>query len=498
MLASNRSVRNVLWNLTGGLVAGVLIVGATPQYVRRLGMEGYGIVGLWLMMQVLMGLLDIGMGATLVREFANSGLEHTLETKRDLLRTMEVIYMSLSLTLVLGLAGAAGFIASHWLTFQAHTVAYITLTIRLMALTLAFQFSTVLYSNGIAGLQEHGWMNTLQILGNCLRYGSGVAILMVLPDLRWFFAVQALVAGLQLLATRIILWRLIQEPGAGRPVFRIDIFKRLWRFSMGMAATAVAAVFVANSDRIVISKMLPTAELGRYALAYTATGLLQMGIQPFYRAFYPRYAELVSIGDSNFLRDEYFRSCGLMSAVIIPLGVVGWIYAPELFQVWLGRIDPTVVQVFRWLLIAITCSGIMWLPAAFQQAQGRPGLHAAMIASAVVLGIPVMVWAIRAYGLVGATAVWLLHGLSGVTIELWIMHRLMLSGDLFRWYWKVMVGPLVITVPVIYASRWLMPGSFGRAGVLGWVLVAGLLAVAGVIFWFSIVIKKTEWAGRTV
>jgi len=74
--------------------------------------------------------------------------------------------------------------------------------------------------------------------------------------------------------------------------------------------------------------MVPTAELGKYAVAFTATGLLQLGIQPFYRAFFPRYAELVASGDTKGLQDEYFRSCGLAAAVIIPCAVVAGLFAP--------------------------------------------------------------------------------------------------------------------------------------------------------------------------
>src|SRR2546422_1800849 len=185
-------------------------------------------------------------------------------------------------------------------------------------------------------------------------------------------------------------------------------------------------VLMANADRIALSRLLPTAELGKYSIAFAATGLIQLGIQPFYRAFFPRYAELVSAGNAGLLRAVYFRSCRLMAFAIIPLGIIGWTFAPQLLTSWLGRHDETVTVVFRWLLIGITCSGLMWLPAAFQQAHGRTRLHASMIAGALVLGAPIMVWAIRTLGTVGATTVWVLHGMSGITLELWLMHRRLL------------------------------------------------------------------------
>ena len=483
LILSSRSMKNVVWNLVGGIWAGVLIVLATPWYVSRLGLEGYGLLGLWLMMQVMVGLLDMGLGATLVREFADSRQDRNgLEFKRDLLRTLESIYWVVALLLTLALMLAAGWLAAHWLKVHSLPSPYVGKAIRLMAIAIGLQFPGALYSNGLAGLQEQGRMNALQILGNGLRYGSGVAVLAWRADLVWFFAVQALVAAIQTFATRHMVRGMISESGARAPVFCMELFRRLWGFSAGMALTTVSGVLLANADRIVLSKMVPTAELGKYAIAFTATGLLQMGIQPFYRAFFPRYAELVSSGDAERLRDEYFRSCQLVAVVIIPLGVIGWVFAPEIFHAWLGRHDSTIVDVFRWLLAGITCSGLMWLPAAFQQAHGRTGLHAAMIAGALVLGAPVMIWAIKVYGTVGATVVWVLHGVSGITLELWLMHRSLLVGELPSWYRDVLLRPLLASLFLVALSWWLMPQGLNRWASLSWIGATGLFLIAVTLY----------------
>jgi O-antigen/teichoic acid export membrane protein len=235
---------------------------------------------------------------------------------------------------------------------------------------------------------------------------------------------------------------------------------------------------MANADRIALSRLLPTAELGKYSIAFAATGLLQLGIQPFYRAFFPRYAELVSAGNAGLLRAVYFRSCRLMAFAIIPLGIIGWTFAPQLLASWLGRPEATVTLVFRWLLIGITCSGLMWLPAAFQQAHGWTRLHASMIAGALVVGAPIMVWAIRTQGTVGATTVWVLHGISGLTLGLWLVHRRLLVGELPKWYRVVLVPPLVLTLPLVGLSWWAMPSDLGRWASLGWVGATGFVVIA--------------------
>ena len=293
-----------------------------------------------------------------------------------------------------------------------------------------------------------------------------------------------------ILAAVSMVWKMIVALAAPQAVFRPALIRRLWRYSAGMAFSALAAVLMANADRIALSALLPTAELGKYAVAFTATGLLQIGIQPFYRAFFPRYSELVSAGDAVRLRKEYFWSCQLLAIFIIPLGIIGWTFAPELLSSWLGSQDETVTAVFRWLLIGITCSGLTWLPAAFQQAHGWTRLHASMIAGALVLGTPTMVWAILALGTVGATTVWVLHGISGITLELWLMHRRLLVGELAEWYRRVLLPPLVLTLPLVSLSSWAMPKGLGRWESLGWVGATGFVVIAAALVFGLVMVRE--------
>jgi O-antigen/teichoic acid export membrane protein len=478
IISSSRATRNVIWNLIGGLWAGILIVIATPWYVSILGLEGYAIVGLWSVMQVMMGLLDIGLGAALLREFADSRRDSSgNDLKRNLLRTLEIVYWAIAGILTLILVLAAAWIEDHWLQSHTQEPGSIGVAIQLMAIALGLQFPCGLYSNGLAGLQEHWRLNVLQIMGNTLRYGVGLAMLFWRADLIWFFAAQTIVAAVQTFWTRRILLGMIYEEGSLPARFNTKIIQSLWRFSTGMAITSVSAALLANIDRIALSKMVSTEELGRYAIAFTATGLIQMGIQPFYRAFFPRYTELVSTGDIKRLHDEYFRSCQLMAIVIIPLGMIGWSYAPQILFGWLGKYDQTIIDIFRWLLIGTVCSGIMWLPAAFQQAHGWTSLHATLIIGALLIGIPIMLYCINTFGVIGATAVWFIHGLIGITIGPWLMHRRLLKGVLLSWYISVLIPPLASSLIILLISEWLYPLNIGRWANFGWIALTMILGI---------------------
>lgn len=479
---TNRLIRNVSANMIGGAWNGLLIVLATPWYVRLLSLEGYGLLGFWLLMQLVLSVSDLGLGAALLREFADSHERQSANgRRRELLRTLEYVYWPIAAVLTIALLLASHWIATDWLKVHAFTNLQVANAISWMALALGLQYPCALYSSGLAGLQSQARLNALQMAGNGLRYGGGVAILLWRTDPVWFFSVQAVIAAVQTLATRAVLWHMIRTADSQPPVFRLEALKSLWRFSAGMAFTMMVSVALANADRLFISKFLPAEELGKYTLALTATGLLQMGIQPFYRAYFPRFAELIAMGDSDSLRKEYYFGCRLVAGVILPVALIGWAFAPELFLTWIGRTDRTTVAAFRWLLLGIASSGLMWLPAAFQQAHGWTRLHAAMITGALSLGFPSLWWTTKYWGTSGATAIWVLHGVSDVTLGLWLMHKRLLPGEFITWYRTVLVPPLLIGLPTVGLSWWFMPPGLSRWSGAVWVGSTGVIVVLGTL-----------------
>jgi O-antigen/teichoic acid export membrane protein len=207
-----------------------------------------------------------------------------------------------------------------------------------------------------------------------------------------------------------------------------------------------------------------------------------MGIQPFYRAYFPRFAELLALGDLQGLRREYFQGCRMVGAIIVPAALLGWAFAPHLFTAWLGKADPTVVAIFRALLLGISCAGLMWLPAAFQQAHGWTRLHAAMIGGALAVGAPALFWTTARWGTRGATAVWVLHGVSDVTLGLWLMHRRLLPHQLGAWYRGVIAVPLLCSAPLVALGWWLVPAPARSLAAIASVGVVGVVVMFATVY----------------
>jgi O-antigen/teichoic acid export membrane protein len=471
------SLKNVFWNFMGVLSSGLLIIVITPLYINNLGLERYGILSLWLILQVLMGVLDLGFGATLVKELAKT---HKLVSEkiyeRDLLKTLEFFYWLLSIVIMFVLILISSWISNHWLKIEKLHPKDVSNVLVLMAVSLGLQFPFSLYSNGLSGLQKQFKLNIIIIIGNLLRHTVGVTMIFVFNDLAAFFIAQIIISLVITASSGIMLWKNL--PSTYSPKVNLKILSSVSKFSFGMALTTIVSVIMANADRIILSKMTVLSDLGLYAIAFTATGLLQLVIQPFYRTYYPVYSEVVSNGNESQIQNEYFESTKLFSTFFFPISLSAIFFAPQLFHLWLGVVNPQTVLIFRLLIVGITFSGLTWLPVAFQQANGWATLHFSIITISLVIGIPVSIFCIHKFGVVGATSLWLIHGFLDFTVCVWLMHQRFLIGKYFLWLKESVLFQFLVSFTLLFIFNLIMPQINNNFFTFLYIAISGLFALS--------------------
>lgn len=472
--------RSIGLNFIGNAWNGLLIVTTTPWYLAMLGVERYGLVGFWQVVLYVFLVFDLGLGALLVREFARlQGEGRGRGAFVQLLRWAERICLPAAVLIIAGLASGASWLATDWLRLNTIPAEVAASSIGWMSVSAGAQLMNALYLNGLAGMQRHGAMNLIQIVGYSLKYLGGGLVLHFTGDLGVFFAFQGACMLALALLSRAVLGRVIrsvEQPAASRPEPMDKSV--LWRFAAGMFATAVLGMLLTNTDRLALSRLVSTEDLGRYSLAITAASFLQMLVFAFYRAYYPLFAELAARGDKTRLHAAYLAACRTVGAVVVPVAVLGWLFAPELIRIWLGQPDETTAGLFRWLLVGVSLAGLMWLPAAYQQAHGWTRLHVRLMALALALGLPLTVLLVRHAGVQGGVAMMLLHGVIEISLGLLLMNRVYFPGKSLLWYGTVLFRPLILAAPLAMLFRYWMPQDLSRVEEGLWVLGASAAVFA--------------------
>jgi O-antigen/teichoic acid export membrane protein len=452
--------------------------------VRVLGIEAYGLIGFFLSLQALFSIFDMGMSATLNRELArhlHSGAESDLQ--RDLVRTLEWLYWPIGLLIAAGVFAVSGVLAQDWLrpvTLGTDRAAH---AIAVLGLTAGLQWPCGFYAGGFRGLERHVALNVLNAIFATLRHvGAAGVLLLVSPTLEAFVWWQALISGLQTVVLAYELWRALPA-GTRTPMFRANLLWQLSDFALGVTGIAFLSFVLMQSDRLIMSTVLPLSEFGYYTLAATVAAALSTLVQPFFAALYPRYSGLVATGQNLRLVNLYHTSNQLLAPVVLSAASVVALFSFEVLQLLTG--DPKVAAASGPILTILVCgtalNGLMHLPHALQLAHGWTRLALAQNLILVLVVVPATWWLGNRFGGLGAALVWLTLNLVFVVVSVPLMHRRLLRGELGRWYLRAVLPPALaagIVAGVLRLALPTIPGGIAGIAVL-LVVTAITMACAG-------------------
>ena len=170
--------RNIIANYLGQALTGFMALAFLPLYIEYLGMEAYGLIGFFVVMQGLLMLLDIGMTPTLNREMARfTAGAYSPQRIRELLRSLELICCGVAVVVMVGMWSVSRYLATDWLKTESLSIDTITHALIVMAFVVGMRLCEGIYRGSLYGLEQQVWYNTAYTLPTVLRYGGALAIL---------------------------------------------------------------------------------------------------------------------------------------------------------------------------------------------------------------------------------------------------------------------------------------------------------------------------------
>ncbi|MFN9999012.1 MAG: polysaccharide biosynthesis protein, partial [bacterium] len=138
--------RNLVANYIGQGWSAIMSIAFIPLYIRYLGIESYGLIGLFGMLLTWLGLLDLGMTPTLSREMARfTGGAHSADSIRTLLRTIEIISLSIALIICVSVGLLSNWMANNWLKADKINPETVAEAFSIMGIVTALRFVENIY-----------------------------------------------------------------------------------------------------------------------------------------------------------------------------------------------------------------------------------------------------------------------------------------------------------------------------------------------------------------
>ena len=447
--------RNILASYASQIYVTLISIIMVPIYVRYMGVEAYGLVGFFVMLQAWFQLLDMGLTPTMARATAryNGGASDALSL-RLLLRAMEGIFIGIAVLGGAGMMAGSGAISGSWLKVQLLSLDEVEYAVMLMAMIVPLRWVCGLYRGAINGFERLVWLSGFNIAIATARFILVIPVFIYVGTFpTQFFSYQLVVAVIEMVVLVMHTYRLLPKVAVGQRIaWQWEPLRGCLKFSLGIAFASLVWVLVTQTDKLVLSKLLPLSDYAYFSLAVLMAGGVGIISGPISGALLPRLTKLSAEGDNAGLMYLYRNATQLVSIIAIPPAVVLAFFAKQVLWAWTG--DAEIAQKAAPILTLYALgNGFLALgafPYYLQFAKGDLKLHLIGNALFLLLLVPALVWATMHYGVIGAGYAWL--GANVAYFLAWVpkVHLRFLKGLHTQWLlWDV---GMIVFLPVVGAG----------------------------------------------
>jgi len=345
-------------------------------YVRLLPPEAYGLFALYVSLQMILTVFDLGISTAASREFA---LPMSASRVANLLRAFETyIFAAAGALLVTGVA-LSGFIGEA----EVEERADLRLATYLVVACLAAELPSKLYIGVLLGRRRQAHSARLLFVLDCLRWWGGVGVAAVTGDLVVLFAWQLGVVVVWSIVLRRHVWR-TYEPGLelrGQARFTSEDLTRLGRVVLApMAFATLAGGVRLYADRLYAGVTLDLVSLGGYTTGFAIAGGLALLSTQVSAILIPTFAHF-SEADGSVHGMRAFLTTNVAVAVCTTLVAIGALLVMDPVAQALGLADQgrrVFTAVFPIAVVASTLAALTGPSYAVSVAQRRYGFVAAV------------------------------------------------------------------------------------------------------------------------
>lgn len=474
---------NIISNFLGNVWISLIGFIFMPIYLNYIGAEGYGLIGIFMSLQVMLKLFDSGLSTTINKELSRLIVIPNSEQKmQNVVKSLGLVYLGLSLVVGLIAISLSPLITKHWVTPVNLSTQTVTYAFMLLSLAMMFQFNSGFYKAGLLGMQRQVVLNSVNIVFATLKaVGAIIVLIYSHGSILAFFLWSVIISFFQLLVLKFFLNYYLPKAEL-KAKFNMSDINRVKKFATGMLGISISAMILSNLDKIILSKILTLEDFGYYSISCTLGFLIYQIIGPFTQSYFPKFSNLISLENIKDLKLVYHQACQLVSVLVIPATFILIFFSKELIFIWSGDV---ILSEKIWLLTAVFAfgtgiNGLMNIPHMLTLAYDWTKLGFQVNIIIVVITIPLLYFLVLNFGSLGGALSWSIINILYFSFVPHIIHRKILKNELSKWYLKDNISPLFLAFAIVGSSKYIifLSNLVEPVGLLTIILIGIITVVA--------------------
>ncbi|RYY52527.1 MAG: hypothetical protein EOO09_21165 [Chitinophagaceae bacterium] len=404
--------RNLSANMVAGLAGPLVSIVFTPFYIRKLGIDGFGAVGFFAILAVVVQLFAQGINTTLERRAAAKlRLPSERESTQIFYGTLQMVYWAAALGVSAVVSVLSGFLTGYWKMENGLTSGDARLSIVMGGILISLNLLAGFYSSLFVGLGRQVFLSSVQTAAIFTQTLVSISLVALKPVPSSFIIGQAVSAAVAAVA----LGREAEkEVGWLKSGLRPDMkhLKTEARLSMALMSVEALGVVITYIDRMLVAFFLPSwAGLGNYTVAQTGARGLGVLRGPLLQTFTPIILSWAAIDDFTAVRRKFWRIQTILMTLVGVLATVLVLTAKPVINLWLGNKNTAEAAGLPMSLLVAGSFLLVMSGPPYLVAVSRKYTRGVLVynAASVVLMACAGPWCVGSFGLNGAASLWLAY-----------------------------------------------------------------------------------------
>ncbi len=348
--------RKIVRSVAFGALRYVLLIPVpfvmTPFILHKIGVTGYGTWAVFLAMNSLTSLADLGLVGTLSKFVAEYYAHRNFATLSRLLSSAAALFLLLGCAVAIVVAGMTQLLATAFFrgSYVSHTE--LVFLLRCFLLVIVANIFVLLLSSITSGLQRLD-ITYMMSAANILLSAIGGGLLLLrgwgLRGLVYAYAGSAL---LTVIGYLVIVKKLLPQVRVNPIHFEVSEARQLLGFSLRLYVIQATVGIQNQIDKVLLALLIGVAPVGWFDIASDVAlktrGVIGLILGPIL----PAASELNALHDERRTQELYYRSHKYLALFGIPVVVCASVFSRRFVELWLGS-GMTMIATPLSLLITV-------------------------------------------------------------------------------------------------------------------------------------------------
>jgi O-antigen/teichoic acid export membrane protein len=292
---------------------------------------------------------------------------------------------------------------------------------------LAVSIPVVVFSSGLAGIlaayHRFDLINAVRLPLGLITFIGPLLVLPFSSSLVPVIAVLAVSRFATCAAQYLLCLRVMPELRLKRQFVR-GAMRPLLNFGGWMTISNIISPLLVYLDRFIIGTLISVTAVAYYATPYEMVTKLWVVPGALVATLFPAFA---AAGNRDTARTVqlFSKSIAATFILIFPIVLVIVAFSREGLLLWLGGdFAAHSAPVLKLLAVGVFLNCLAQIFFTLVQGRGRPDLTAKFHLLEFMFYLPLLIWGIKRYGIVGAAAVWVLRVAVDGLLLLWAAQHL--------------------------------------------------------------------------